>query len=84
MSFWKPPELPKSEKLPARRAAKGPNYGGRVLAAVAGVAFATAAALGFMRALQASTGQSSPFMSLALLLPTVVLLRYALTGKIKA
>lgn len=83
MSFWKPPELPKSEKLPPRRARKGPNYGGRLLAGVAGTAFGTAAALGFVRAVEASTGQTSPFMSLAMLIPTVVLLRYALTGKIK-
>lgn len=83
MSFWKPPQLPKSEKLPPRRAPKGPRYGGRLLAGVAGVAFGTAAAVGFLRAMQASTGQTSPFMSLALLIPTVILLRYALTGAIK-
>jgi hypothetical protein len=83
MPFWKPPELPKSEKLPPKRADKGPKYGGRLLAAIAGVAFGMAALMGISKMLEASGGQGGSFRSLAMLIPTVVLLRYALTGKIK-
>jgi hypothetical protein len=83
MSFWKPPELPKSEKMPVRRRSTGPGLGSRLLAGVAGLAFGLVTVLGFSRALEAETGRSSPFASLAMLLPTVLLVRYALTGKIK-
>ena len=83
MPFWKPPELPKAERMPAQRTKKGPSYGARMLAGVAGIAFGSAALMGLMRGMSQSSGGRGPLMSLALLIPTVVLLRYALTGVIK-
>jgi hypothetical protein len=83
MSFWKPPPLPKSEKMPPPRPAKGPSRGGRLLAAVAAVAFLVAAGVGFMRALDDPTGRSSPVRALVMLIPAGLLGRYALTGQAK-
>ena len=80
---WRPPELPKMEKMPPRREKKKPSIAGRALAAVAGLAFGVISAIGVYKALQDRSGQMSPFSSLALLIPTAVLIRYALTGQIK-
>lgn len=83
MSFWKPPELPKAEKMPPPRQKKGPSAPVRVFALVAAVAFAIAGVVGFMRAMDDKTGQGSPFRALIMLMPAGFLARYALTGQAK-
>jgi hypothetical protein len=80
---WKEPELPPVQKMPRKRSSKGSSLLGRAIGGVAGLAMGTTSALGLVRALRDTSGQASPFMALALLLPTVVLIRYALTGQIR-
>jgi len=79
----RPPELPPVQKPAKPRPPKEPGKIGRALAAVGGVVFAITAVVGLVRALQDPSGQSSPFRSLAMVIPTVVFVRYALTGKLK-
>ena len=84
MPFWEEPKPPPVEKMPRRRETPpGPKIGTRIVAALAGIAVGTSCLMGLSRALTDTSGQGSPFMSLALLLPTIMLFRYAITGKIK-
>lgn len=85
MSFWREGQLPPVEKMPARRTApeSSPRLVRRALAAVAAVALGITGAVSLYGALQDSSGRSSPFMALAMLLPVIILLRYAWTGEIK-
>jgi len=78
---WKEPKLPPVEKMPRARRDKRPSPVGRALGGVAGCVLGFSA----LRTIQQSFGdsQASPFMGLALLLPTVILIRYAVTGVIK-
>lgn len=80
---WRPPELPPVQKPPRPRPSRKPSMFGRVLAGIAGVAFGFTALAGLARAVRDSSGQMSPFASLALLIPAALLVRYALTGEIK-
>ena len=79
----RPPELPPPQKPVPPKPPKAPGKVGRILAALAGAVFAVTALMGLVRALQDTSGQASPFRSLALIIPTVVFVRYALTGKLK-
>jgi hypothetical protein len=81
MSFWREPELPPVQQMPRRRGKKGPSYGGRMLAGFAGVVLAVTGAIGVVRAVQDPSG--NVVMALAVILPSVLLIRYALTGQIK-
>ncbi len=72
-------EKPRPPKGP-----KKPSYVSRALAGVAGIALLITGGIGVWRAIQDRTGTASPFASLAVLLPAVILIRYALTGVIKA
>jgi hypothetical protein len=83
MSLLKPPQLPPVQKMPRRRAQQRNNPVGRAVAGLAGAAFGFTALLGVWRALSDTSGRSSPFMALAMLLPATMLVRYALTGQIK-
>jgi len=78
------PKLPPVEKMPRKRVETPPSYAARGVALCAGIALGVSSAMGIYRAFSDSSGQQSPFMALALLLPTVILVRYALTGQIKA
>lgn len=79
---WKEPKLPPAEKMPRPRENKRPSVLGRGLAGLAGCVLGFSAARTIQQAM--GDGQSSPFMGLALLLPTIILIRYAMTGVIKA
>jgi hypothetical protein len=79
---WRPPQLPPVQKMPAKRPSSPPGYGLRAVVGVAGVALLLSAVVGVYRALGSRTG-ASPIMPLAALLPAIVMLRYAATGKIK-
>jgi uncharacterized membrane protein HdeD (DUF308 family) len=68
--------------MPPRRERK-PSTAGRFVAGVAGVALLITGAIGVVNALRDKTGQGNPIMALAVLLPAVILLRYAFTGVIK-
>jgi len=81
---WRPPELPPVEKPPPPKGPKKPSYAGRALAGLAGVALLITGGIGVWRAIQDRTGTASPFASLAVLLPAVIMIRYAFTGVIKA
>jgi len=50
---------------------------------VAGIAFGITALVSLSRALQDTTGKANPIMAFAMVLPTVLFVRYALTGKLK-
>ncbi len=80
---WRLPEPIKLEKVPTPRPPRPPSYGGRMLAGVAGLAFGAAALTGVWRSLHDATGQGSPIGALAMLMPTALMLRYALTGQAK-
>jgi hypothetical protein len=77
------PELPKSEKMPPPRKKKSASIGARAVGAVAGLALGFSSAWGTYHAFLDRSGQASPFGPLALMIPTAVLIRYALTGQIK-
>ncbi len=79
----RPPELPPVQKPAKPRPPKEPSGVARALAAVAGVIFAITTVVGLSRAIHDPSGQSSPFRALAMVIPTVVFVRYALTGKLK-
>ena len=81
--FWQDPEHPPVEKMPQRRQDERPSLAGRALAGVAALALLTTSALGIWRSVGDKSGGASPFGSLALLIPAVVLLRYAFTGQIR-
>ena len=90
MSFWREPEPPPVQRMPKKReTSRGKSYLGRLVALVAGVALLVSGGLGLYRNLSggggaaAGPGGGSPFMSLAVLLPASILLRYAATGQIK-
>jgi hypothetical protein len=83
MSLLKPPELPPVQKMPRPRADARQSPVARAVAGVAGIAFGFTALVGVWRAFSDTTGRSSPFMALAMLLPAAMLARYAFTGKIK-
>ncbi len=80
---WKPPELPEVQKLPKKRATQKPSVAGRIVGGMAGVALLMSSVIGLYNALRDKTGSANPFMALAVLLPAVILIRYALTGVIK-
>lgn len=80
---WKPPDLPEVQKPPKKRVDKKPSYVARVVGGVAGVALLVSGVIGLYNAMRDKTGTANPFMSLAVLLPAVILIRYALTGVIK-
>jgi hypothetical protein len=80
---WRPPQPPPVEKLPPERGPKKARIGGRLVAALAGVALLISGGVGVWRALNDPTGTSSPFGALAVLIPAVVMIRYAFTGVIK-
>ena len=85
MAFWNEPKLPPLERPPVKRAKPArPAWGKRVLTFVSGVALAVASLVGLRQSLEAGSTRFGSFGALALLLPAIVLLRYALTGKIKA
>ncbi|MBI4700943.1 MAG: hypothetical protein HY744_07245 [Deltaproteobacteria bacterium] len=84
MRFWEEPKPLPAEKMPARGERRPPSRGGRVLAALAGLALGTSAALGLWHAAHQAAGRGSLLGSLALLAPAALLLRYALTGKIQS
>jgi hypothetical protein len=79
---WKAPQLPPVQKMPRQRPPAPPSYGGRIAAGAAGAVLLASAVIGIYRAVNSRVG-ASPFMALAPLLPAIVLIRYALTGKIK-
>ncbi len=83
VSSYKPPKLPPVQKMPQRRQRPRISPAGRMLAAVAGLALITASGLGLWRAVSNASGPGNPVLPLALLLPAVILLRYAATGQIK-
>ena len=80
---WRPPELPPMQKMPRERKPKPPSKLARLLGGIAGVAFLVTSVVSLIRALQDTSGKSSPVMALAILMPAVILIRYALTGQIK-
>jgi hypothetical protein len=84
MALWKEPELPPLERLPTKRAISRPGWGKRAWALLSGVALTTASLVGLKHSLEAGSTGFGSFGALALLLPAIVLVRYALTGKIKA
>ena len=70
--------------MPRKRANAGkPGAFGRGLAGIAGLVFGAIGAIGVYQALQDTSGKANVIGSLAVLLPTVLLIRYALTGQIK-
>ena len=80
MTFWREPELPKVQKLPQKlRAQKGEakkktSYLGRGVAGLAGVALLVTGGIGIYNSLTSSKpGGGFDFMSLAVLLPAVIL-----------
>ena len=79
----RPPELPPVQKPVRPRPEKKPSMIGRALAGVAGIAFGITALVSLSRALHDTTGKANPIMALAMVLPTVLFVRYALTGKLK-
>ncbi len=79
----RPPELPPVQKPVRPRKATKPGIIGRALAGVAGIAFGITALVSLSRALQDTTGKANPIMAFAMVLPTVLFVRYALTGKLK-
>lgn len=89
MQSWKQPELPPLEKLPPKHVPSIKRaFGGRLVAGVAGLSFVVGSLFAFRNALSAgltaSGGRSNAFGALAMLIPAVMLLRYALTGRVKA
>jgi hypothetical protein len=84
MAFWHEPKLPPLERLPPRRAtASRPSWGKRGVALVSGIALAVASVVGMQHSLEAGSTRFGSFGPLALLLPAIMLVRFALTGKIK-
>jgi hypothetical protein len=81
---WRPPQQPLPEKPVKPRDDSKPSYFLRFLASIAGVILLITAGVGLMNAMKDTTGQGSPLMAIAVLLPAVILIRYALTGVIKA
>jgi len=89
MASWKQPELPPMETLPPKRAGSVQGkIGGRIVAAVAGLSFVVGSLVALRNALSAGLaaggGRSNAFGALAMLIPAVMLLRYAWTGRVKA
>ena len=81
---WRPVQLPPAQKMPKKRGPKKPSYVARTVAAMAGIALLVTGGIGVWRAFSdVRGGGGSPFMSLAVLLPAIILLRYTITGKIK-
>ena len=78
------PELPALEKMPAPRAPKAPGWGKRALAAVAGSTFVLSSLAGAVRSLAAGASRFGSFRAFALLLPAILLFRYAMTGRMRA
>ncbi len=84
MPSWKRPELPPLEQMPVKRPGRRrAGLTGRVIAGVAGVAFLVAALAAVMSSLEQGANRYGSFRALALLLPAIMLLRYAWTGRIK-
>lgn len=54
-----------------------------MIAGVAGLILLVSGGIGVWRALQDRTGTASPFAALAVLIPAVMMIRYAFTGEIK-
>ena len=80
MPFWKPPELPPVQQLPPPRKATGPSVAARVLAGLAAVALGVGALLGLRGTFAAGGRGFGSLGGLALLIPTVILLRFAVKG----
>lgn len=81
MTFWREPELPPVQRMPRRAGKKKPSYAGRVVAGIAGLVLGVTGAIGVVKAFQEPAG--NVVMSMAVILPSALLIRYALTGQIK-
>jgi len=80
---WKPQQLPPVQRPKRKREKSGPGPVKRALGGLVGVAFVVSAGFSLWRALQDTSGQSSPFMALIMLMPAGIFIRYAITGQIK-
>ena len=80
---WKPQQLPPVQRPKPERKKTGPGPFKRVLGGLVGVAFVVSAGVSLWKALQDTSGQSSPFMALVMLMPAGIFIRYAITGQIK-
>jgi hypothetical protein len=77
------PSLPPLERLPAPRGPKKPGWLKRVAAGLAGGAFIAGSLGGVLRSMGHGANRFGSFRAFALLLPAVLLLRYAWTGRFK-
>ncbi|MSP25698.1 MAG: hypothetical protein EXR75_11140 [Myxococcales bacterium] len=80
---WRLPEPIKLEQQRPPRAPKRPSFWGRTLAGLTGVALGVGAAIGIWHTFRDGPNQASPLGPVALLMPTALMLRYALTGHAK-
>jgi hypothetical protein len=71
------------ERMPRKRPPRKKPIAGRVVAGIAGAACAVSAIIAVTRALSDPGGKVSAFSGLVLVLPAILMLRYAFTGVIK-
>ena len=83
MAFWKPPTLPKPERMPMRRTRAGPSSARRVVAGLAGVTLTLAGIAATWRSLLLGASRFGSFRALFLLVPAIFLWRYAATGRFR-
>ena len=83
MALSKRPGLPPLERLPERRRPKKPGWFKRLAAGLSGGAFIAGSIGGVLRSLGHGANRFGSFRAFALLLPAVLLFRYAWTGRFK-
>jgi len=83
MPSWNEPNLPPLERMPVRRPPSKPGLFKRILAGLAASAFVVGSLAGAARALHAGASRFGSFRAFALLLPAVLLFRYAWTGRMR-